>query len=490
MNNKALDILLVDDEIDIRRLVSDILHEEGYSPRTASNSTEAIKEINNKVPNAIILDIWLQGSELDGLGILEIVKKKYPLLPVIVISGHGTIQTAVNAIKMGAYDYIEKPFTHDKLMVVLKRACESAKLRKENIDLKNKVIDKTELIGESNALNKLKNEIEKVSQSAIRVLISGLTGSGKELSARLIHKQSKYSSGPFIVFSPSGLRDDDINHELFGTIKNMSNIKNQIAKPTILELANKGTLYIDEICDLPLSCQNNLLKALQTQQITRTNGNIVQLDLRVITSTSKNIQEEIESGRLRQDLYYRLNVASINVPSLENRKSDIPLLTQHFVQQLSKFTGIKSRHFSEEAIAALQAYNWPGNIRQLRNVIEWALIMNANNENEYIKADMLPQEIINNTIKVASNISNNLDVMALPLREARELFEKQYLQAQMSRFNHNISRTSSFVGMERSALHRKLKLLNIHNSSKNRDNSSSSDEESDHITTFKVAQHT
>ena len=469
-HNKLLDILVVDDEIDIRRLVSDILHDAGYNARIAANSTDAINEINKKVPNAIVLDIWLQNSELDGLGILEIIKKRYPLLPVIIISGHGTIQTAVTAIKMGAYDYIEKPFTHDKLMIVLKRACESAKLKKENIDLKMKVIDKTELVGTSHSLTKLKHEIDKVAQSAIRVMISGCIGSGKELAARLIHKKSKYANGPFIMFSPIGLSIDKINQELFGELRSDEDIKNNIKRISVLEASNKGTMYIDEICDMPLECQSKLLKILQDQQMVKPNGTVIKVDVRIISSSARNLDEEIQNGKLRQDLYYRLNVASIKIPSLEDRKEDIPLLVQHFVHQLVKFSGMKHRDFSEEAIAALQAYNWPGNIRQLRNVVEWALIMNPNVDNSPVRADMLPQEVVNNTVSINNpNAANNLDVMALPLREARELFEKQYLAAQMSRFNNNISKTSAFVGMERSALHRKLKLLNIHSSAKIKD---------------------
>lgn len=459
----ALDILIVDDEADIRDIISDILKDEGFTSRSACNSTQAFKAISEKTPSAIILDIWLQGSDLDGLGILEIVKKQYPLMPVIVISGHGTIETAVNAIKMGAYDYLEKPFTHDKLMVVLKRACEAAKLKRENIDLKSKVIDKTEFVGNAAITAKLRSEIEKVAPTSGRVMIHGAVGSGKELAARLIHKKSKRANGPFIVFSPTSMNLNKIQYELFGESERQEANPNLFDKrASVLEAANNGTLYIDEIGDLPMIAQNKLLKFLKDQTLSRGSKSI-KLDVRLITSTTKDLQVEISQGKFRQDLYYRLNVVPILVPVLAERKEDIPLLVKYFVKQLSKFSGLKEQEFSDEAIAALQAYNWPGNIRQLRNVIEWTLIMNPPSPGmvEKIKSDRLPQEVINNSVNI-SKPDTNLDMMSMPLRDAREVFERQYLTAQMNRFNNNISKTSTFVGMERSALHRKLKTLNIH----------------------------
>lgn len=462
----ALDILVVDDEMDIRDLISDILKDEGFSCRTAAESAQAFKAISEKVPNAIILDIWLQGSDLDGLGILEIVKKQYPLMPVIVISGHGTIETAVNAIKIGAYDYLEKPFTHDKLMIVLKRACEAAKLRRENIDLKSKVIDKTEFIGNSSPTLRMKNEIDKVAPTSGRVMVHGAVGSGKELAARIVHKKSKVCNGPFIVFSPTSMSSNKILQELFGDYEKANGVVFD-KRVTVMEAANNGTLYIDEVSDLPMVAQNKLLKFLKDQILYKTNGKAAKLDVRIITSTTKDLDLEIAVGRFRQDLYYRLNVVPLKVPSLADRKEDIPMLVKYFVKQLSKFSGLKEREFSDEAIAALQAYNWPGNVRQLRNVIEWTLIMNPprsgldSGTQEKVKSDMLPQDVINNTVSI-SKPDNNLDMMSMPLREAREVFERQYLSAQMNRFNNNISKTSTFVGMERSALHRKLKMLSIH----------------------------
>ncbi len=454
----SINVLVVDDEADIRNLVSDILKEEGFSTKTAANGIQTFKILQDKTPSAIILDIWLQGSELDGLGILEIVKKRYPLIPVIVISGHGNIETAVNAIKMGAYDYLEKPFSHDKLVILLKRACEAAKLKRENLDLKSKVIDKTELVGNSQVTNKLRSDIERAALMTSRVLIQGKIGSGKELAARLIHKKSKRVDAPFVIFSPVCMEPDRINQELFEGIKNQD-----IRRPSILEIANNGTLYIDEISGLPVSVQVKLLKFLQDQVLCKMRGKTTKLDLRIVAATSKTIQEEISKGELLEDLYHRLNVISLKIPSLYDRKDDMSVLVKYFVKQLSKFSGLKAREFSDETIAALQIYSWPGNIRQLRNMIEWTLIMNPllSNNNEIITPTMIPSDILVHGISSIKQ-ENSVDMMAMPLREAREVFEKQYLAAQMYRFNNNISKTSSFVGMERSALHRKLKLLSLH----------------------------
>lgn len=460
----VLDILVVDDEADIRDLITDILKEEGFATRSASNSQQVFSQISDKVPNAIILDIWLQGSDLDGLGILELIKKRYPLMPIIIISGHGTIETAVTAIKMGAYDYIEKPFTHEKLMIVLKRACEVAKLKRENIDLKAKVVDKTEMIGHSPPLAKLRTEIERAATSAGRVMILGQVGTGKELCARLIHKKSKRANSPFIVFSPTGLSTEKVMQEFFGEPEKTDTHAAFTKRHSVLEAANNGTLFIDEITDLSLACQSRFLKFIQDQLYEKPGASKpVQLDLRIIVATSKDIDQLIIQGKFREDLYHRLKVMHVKVPKLSDCKDDVSLLVEYFVKQLSKFSGLKEREFSDEAIAALQAYNWPGNVRQLRNVIEWTLIMNPASSNAYIpiKPEMLPPEITNNGITI-SKPETNLDMMSMPLRDAREVFERQYLTAQMSRFNNNISKTSSFVGMERSALHRKLKLLNIH----------------------------
>lgn len=456
----SIDVLIVDDEEDIRNIVAAILKDEGFNPKVAANSTQALKILSEKPVSAVILDIWLQGSEIDGLGILEIIKKRYPLMPVIIISGHGTIETAVTAIKIGAYDYIEKPFSNEKLLILLKRACEVTKLKRENIDLKSKVIDKTELVGECSNTLKHRVEIEKAALSTSRIMIHGKVGSGKELAARLIHKLSKRANSAFIIFSPMCMNIDKIQHELFGETEKP---ENNNKRPTLLEFANNGTLYIDEISNIPIPIQMKLLKFLKDQSIQKSCGKTVKLDIKIITGTSKNIQEEVNSGRFLEDLYYRLNVTSLKVPSLYERKEDIPLLVKYFVKQLSKFSGLKERIFADETIAALQSYEWPGNIRQLRNVVEWTLIMNplSGGSNEVIKPYMIPSEILANSTNL-SKLEDTFDMLSMPLREAREVFERQYLSAQMSRFNNNISKTSSFVGMERSALHRKLKLLSLH----------------------------
>lgn len=478
----SIDVLIIDDEADIRDLISANLKDEGFTTRTAANSTGAFDAIAEKVPSAIILDIWLQGSDLDGLGILEIIKKRYPLMPVIVISGHGTIETAVTAIKMGAYDYIEKPFTHEKLMIVLKRAYEASRLKRENIDLKSRVLDKTELIGNSPAINKLKNEIEKVAPTSGRVLILGQAGSGKELVARLIHRKSKKAGAPFIIFNPTGMSADKIHQDLFGEPEKHDANAVFTKRHSVLEAANNGTLYIDEIGDLPQCTQAKLLKFLQDQVLEKpTINKSIKLDVRIITSSSRDLQQEISNGKFREDLFYRLNVVPIKVPSLTEHREDIPLLVQYFVKQLAKFSGLKEREFADNTINALQSYNWPGNIRELRNTIEWTLIMNpvTGNDDTTILIDMLPKEILNNGLTIAKP-ENNIDMMSMPLREAREVFERQYLFAQMNRFNNNISKTSLFVGMERSALHRKLKLLNIHTTAgKDKDEDLSSEEEPD-----------
>ncbi len=458
-----IDVLIVDDEEDIRNIIAAILKDEGFNPKVAANSTQALKILAEKPVSAVILDIWLQGSEMDGLGILEVIKKRYPLMPVIIISGHGTIETAVNAIKMGAYDYIEKPFNNDKMVILLKRACEVTKLKRENIDLKSKVIDKTELVGNSTVTLKYKAEIDKAARSSSRIMIHGKVGIGKELTARLIHKKSKRVNNPFIIFSPTCMTLEKINQELFGEAKTQESNNNSNTRPTILEFANNGTLYIDEVINIPVPIQIKLLKFLKDHTIKKPCGKIVKVDIKIITSTSKNIQEEVNNGRFLEDLYYRLNVASLKVPSLFERKEDIPLLVKYFVKQLSKFSGLKERVFADDTIAALQSYEWPGNIRQLRNVVEWILIMNpiTSENNEIIKPYMIPSDILANSVNV-TNLEDSFDMLSMPLREAREVFERQYLSAQMSRFNNNISKTSSFVGMERSALHRKLKLLSLH----------------------------
>lgn len=455
----AKDILIVDDEKDIRDLISDILVDEDYQTRTAKDSDSALKAIAERVPNLLILDIWLQGSELDGLGILELVKRKYPDLPVVMISGHGNIETAVNSIKMGAYDFIEKPFTEDRLLMVVQRAIEHSKLVKENQELRLRGKPEQELIGESQAIIQLRSALAKVAPTHSRVLISGAAGSGKEMIARLVHQKSLRANGPFVAVNAAGLTPDKLDSELFGVEDQNPNGGAQ--KVGFFEQAHGGTLFIDEVADMPLETQGRILRALQEQSFTRVHGNQkVEVDVRVIAASNRDLQYEMDAGKLRKDLYYRLNVVPLRVPSLQERRDDIPALCTYFLKRSSETLGLPCRSMSPEVFALLQAYEWPGNVRQLRNMMEWLLIMSPGDVKEPIQPKMLPSELFESTPAML-NPDFNGDILSMPLREARELFEKQYLISQINRFGGNISRTSSFVGMERSALHRKLKLLGL-----------------------------
>ncbi len=460
----AADILVIDDESDITSLISDILSDEKYAVRTANNSDRALKSLAERVPSAIILDIWLQGSELDGLGILEIVQKKYPHVPVVMISGHGNVETAVNAIKMGAYDYIEKPFSSERLLIVVKRALEAAKLRNENVELKKRSHSESELIGTSAAINTVRQTVEKVAPTNSRVLITGAPGTGKELVARQVHARSMRGHAQFVVLNAASLTPSRIESELFGTED--TNPNGGAEKLGLLERAHGGTLFIDEVADMHIETQGRLLRALQEQSFERVRGNKrVQVDVRVIAATNKDLQEEIQAGRFREDLYYRLNVVPLRMPNLRERREDIPALSAHFLKRAADAMGLPTRSLGEEALAVLQSYNWPGNVRQLRNVMEWLIIMAQPGANGEITADALPPELIDANITVLRPELSS-DIMSMPLREARETFEKQYLAAQINRFGGNISKTSNFVGMERSALHRKLKMLGIGNDEK------------------------
>ncbi|MBL4612697.1 MAG: sigma-54-dependent Fis family transcriptional regulator [Emcibacter sp.] len=449
----ALDILIVDDEEDIRDLISGILDDEGYETRTAKDSDSALAEIEARRPSLIILDIWLQGSRLDGLEILEVIKKSHADLPVVIISGHGNIETAVSAIKLGAYDFISKPFETDKLLIMVERATEVEKLRRENTELKEKMGVDVGLTGSSPAINMVRNTIDKVAPSGSRVLISGPPGSGKEVVARLIHKQSKRSKGAFIVINAASISSENMENELFGTEED-GNIK----KTGVFEQAHGGTLFIDEVADMPQQTQAKILRILTDQTFERVGGNKkVLVNVRVISATSRDLREQINNNLFREDLFHRLSVVPVHVPPLIQRREDIPALVHQIMNQLSIATGILPKNMEADAMVAMQGHEWPGNVRQLRNVLERLLIMSA--DCETITIDMLPSEIISDTSVVRPSMNN--DIMALPLRDAREKFEREYLKVQVSRFNGNISRTAEYVGMERSALHRKLKSLGL-----------------------------
>ncbi|MBV9584788.1 MAG: sigma-54-dependent Fis family transcriptional regulator [Alphaproteobacteria bacterium] len=454
----AHDILIVDDEADIRMLIAGVLRDEGYATREAGDSGEALAAIHTRQPTLVILDIWLQGSELDGIAILRQLRAEMPSVPVIMISGHGTIETAVEAIKMGAYDFIEKPFKADRLLLLVARAIEAAQLRRENAELKLRAGGELDLVGASPAINQLRQQIERVAPTGSRVLISGAPGSGKEVVGRLLHARSRRSQGPFVPVNCATMRPDRLEIELFGCEASNNGEPRKIGT---FERAHGGTLFLDEVADMPLETQGKIVRALQEQTFERVGGSRrVEVDVRVVASSNRELSAEIAAGRFREDLFYRLNVVPIRIPPLRERREDIPLLGRHFMARGAAAARIQPRDFGEDALAALQAYTWPGNVRQLRNVIDWLLIMAPGDTDEPVHADMLPNEIT----AIAPTVvkwDKGSEIMTLPLRDAREVFEREYLLAQVTRFGGNISRTAAFVGMERSALHRKLKSLGV-----------------------------
>ncbi|MEO3471528.1 sigma-54 dependent transcriptional regulator [Roseomonas sp. CAU 1739] len=456
----AHEILIVDDEPDIRTLIEGILSDEGYETRQAHNSDTAIAAFRQRRPSLVILDIWLQNSRLDGLGILEALHVEEPQVPVVMISGHGTIETAVQAIQQGAYDFIEKPFKSDRLLLIVSRALEAARLRRENSELRLRAGPETDLVGGSGPLSQLRGAIEKVAPTGSRVLITGPAGAGKEVAARMIHARSKRADGPFLVLNCATLNPARFEEELFG-VEAGTDAAAQPRRAGVLERAHGGTLLLDEVADMPLETQGKIVRALQEQGFERIGGGTrVKVDVRVLSTTNRDLAAEIAAGRFREDLFYRLAVVPLRLPSLRERREDVPLLARHFMARSTETTGMPSRELSEDALAAMQAYDWPGNVRELRNLIDWLLIMAPGDAKEAIRPDMLPPQV-GAAAPAVLKLDRSSEIMTLPLREARELFERQYLEAQLLRFGGNISRTANFVGMERSALHRKLKFLGV-----------------------------
>jgi two-component system nitrogen regulation response regulator NtrX len=453
----ASDILIVDDETDIRELVAGILSDEGHGTRTASDADAALAEIEKRRPSLVFLDIWLQGSRLDGLALLDEIKRNHADLPVVMISGHGNIETAVSAIKRGAYDYIEKPFKSDRLVLVAERALEASKLRREVKVLREKSGDASQLLGTSPAMNHLRTTIEKLAPTNSRIMISGASGSGKELVARTIHDLSGRAAGPFVVLNAATIVADRMEAELFGTEPSNGAARRVGA----LEEAHGGTLFLDEVGDMPRETQSKILRVLVDQTFTRVGGTTrVSVDVRIISSTGRDLESEVTEGSFREDLFHRLAVVPLRVPALAERREDIPVLVRHFAEQISRTTGLPPRVIGDDAMAVLQTHDWPGNIRQLRNNVERLMILTRGDASEVITADMLPAEI-GEMLPTTPGRAGGEHLMSLPLRDAREIFEREYLTAQVNRFGGNISRTAEFVGMERSALHRKLKSLGV-----------------------------
>jgi two-component system nitrogen regulation response regulator NtrX len=451
----AADILVVDDEADIRELVAGILSDEGYAVRTAADSEAALASLRARKPSLLVLDIWMAGGGMDGLELLDLIKTLDPELPVIMISGHGNIETAVSAIKRGAYDFLEKPFKSDRLLLVVERALEQASLKRENRRLRMQSLSPDNFIGHSPAAQQLRQLIAKVAPTNSRVMISGPPGAGKEMVARLIHAASPRAKGEFIAINAASMTPDRMDLELFGE----EGEGGRPRKIGVFERAHGGAIYLDKIGDMPRETQGRILRVLIDQRFRRVGGDQdVQVDVRVMSSTSRDLREEIEEGRFREDLFHRLNVVPVRVPGLTERRDDIPELVDYYIERISEATGMPRRRLTEDAIATLQVHDWPGNVRQLRNNVERLLILAGGDPNEPITSEMLPAEVAA-AGEVASISSER--ILARPLRDAREVFEREYLNAQIVRFGGNISRTASFIGMERSALHRKLKSLGV-----------------------------
>ncbi len=456
----ANEILIVDDEPDIRLLVEGLLRDEGYDTRTAADADAAIAAFRARRPSLVILDVWLQGSRLDGLGILKAIQGEEPAVPAVMISGHGTIETAVAALRHGAYDFIEKPFQADRLLLVVRRALETARLARENAELRLRAGPESSLRGDSQLMQSVRAQIERVAPTGSRVLISGAAGAGKEVAARMIHARSRRAEGPFIALNCATLAPSRFEEELFG-LEGAADGQGPPRRTGVLERAHGGTLLLDEVADMPVETQGKIVRALQDQTFERVGGAArVKVDVRVLATTNRDLQAEIAASRFREDLYYRLAVVPLRIPSLRERRDDIPDLARLFLARSAETAGLPTRELSADALSALQSYDWPGNARELRNTMDWLLIMAPGNNTEAIRAEMLPPSI-GQGAPALLRFDAAADVMGLPLREARDLFETQYLQAQLLRFGGNISRTAGFVGMERSALHRKLKQLGV-----------------------------
>lgn len=453
----SADILVVDDEADIRELVAGLLEDEGYRTRKAGSADEALAAIAARRPNLVFLDIWLQGSRLDGLQVLELIKASHPELAVVMISGHGNIETAVSAIKHGAYDFIEKPFKADRLVLVAERALEASRLRREVRDLKTRSVQASRIVGRSTAINQLRQNLERVAPTNARVLITGEPGCGKELTARTLHEASSRSSGPFVVINAATITPETMEEELFG----VEGGDGRSRRVGALEEAHGGSLYIDEIGDMPRETQNRILRVLVDQNFQRVGGATrVHVDVRIISSSSRDLARLIAEGHLREDLYHRLGVVPIRVPPLSERREDVPELIEFFMDQISVATGLPKRRIGGDAMAILQSHEWPGNVRELRNNVERLMILTKGDPNADITVEMLPAEV-GAMVPTTPSGSGGEKLMSLPLRDAREIFEREYLMAQIARFSGNISRTAEFIGMERSALHRKLKSLGV-----------------------------
>lgn len=451
----ARDILVVDDEADIRMLVGGILKDEGFKVREASDSDSVLNAIKTRMPSLILLDIWLEGSRMDGLEILKEIKRNHLPVPVIIMSGHGNVETAVTATKNGAYDFIEKPFNSERLLLVVSNAIEDARLRKENQELKIKAGHDVELIGNSTVISGVRQLINKVAPTGSRVLITGPAGVGKEIAARAIHKNSRRSDAPFVVVNCAAMHPERMEKELFGVEAGVENPDAPLKIGTF-EQAHGGTLLLDNVADMPLQTQGKIVRVLQDQTFERVGGATrVEVDVRVIATSNRDLKKEIEKGNFREDLYYRLNVVPIVIPALKERRDDIPQLSEYFLKQAEQPLEL----LASDAVTALQAYDWPGNVRQLRNVIDWLLIMTPVDVLNPITSDMLPPDV--NKEATVSTAQNSSDIISLPLREAREMFEREYLAAQYARFGKNVTKTATFIEMERSALHRKLKSLGV-----------------------------